>query len=173
MGALKIDTDGHIVFDLDEDDIDDFRFTWAAEFEGEAISSSIFIHEASAVTIGDGSNGAPAPSFTNKSDHAARVDSTYYKQGAGIVLVADNGYSYECVQAGFTGVLASVTFPTIEGQKVIDGDCIFKCWRNFCYTTVWVVGSTSATGIVTNRAWAGSRRKDKSMRINITPSKGA
>jgi len=172
MTTLNVDSDGHIYFLVDEDDIDDFRFMWAAEFEGEVIASSAFIAESSAVTLGNGSNGAPAPSYTNKSDHAARVDSTYYKQGAGMVLAVDNGFSYECVRAGYSAASAPAAFPTIEGDTVQDGDCIWKCWRNFCYSTVWVVGSTSATGIVTNRAWSGSRRKDKSMRIKVTPAKG-
>ena len=172
---LEYDTDGHVLFRQDADDVEDYRFVWASYLQGQAISSSVFEAEGSAVTIGDGTNGADAPSYTNKSDHNARANSTYYAKGAGMVPVVDNGFSYENMRAGFSAASApaSSTFATIEGETFQDGDCLWKCWRNFCYSTVWVVGSTSSTGLVTNRVYGNSPlKKDRSMRIKITPAKG-
>jgi len=171
--TLKYDVDGHIYFDVDEDDITDYRIVWADLLKGQTISSSVFEAESSSVTIGNGSNGADAPSFTNKSNFSARASSTYYAEGAGVVLDPDNGFSYECTRAGVSDASTPANFPTVEGETIKDGTCIWKCWRNFCYTTVWVVGSTSSDGLVTNRVYGDPPlRKDRSFRVKITPAKG-
>lgn len=172
MADLKIDTDGHIYFDQDADANLDYTFKWPEYLSGGAISSSVWEAEGGSVTLGDGSNGAPAPSYLNKSDYSARIDSTYYAKGAGIVPAVSNGFSYENIRAGVSGSTA-VSFPTIDGETVSDGDCVWRCWRDYTQTTVWVIGSSTSTGLVTNHVDSGNSKQDRSFRIKITPAKGS
>ena len=172
MAHVNIDSDGHIYFEQDPDEILDYRINWSEYVQGQTITSSSVIVEGSTIVIGNGSNGAAAPSLTSGSDHLAWVAGTYYDKGSGVVPNSPNGFSYENIRAGKSGSSEPV-WPTAPGQVVKDGDCVWKCHKNFTFVTIWVVGSSSSTGLITNRIkTSGSEVKEKTFRVKIQNSKG-